>query len=367
MRILDKYILKSVIFIFFSSLFLFFFLYIIIDIFGHLDEIIRQSVPIIILKDYYLSLLPTIFIQVAPIACLLSVLFSLGKLNSNNEIIAMRSTGLNSWQISKSVISFAILISLFIFIVNEKIIPHTVITSNKIKKEYIESYNNKKDKRKVKINNLTCYGLGDRLYFIESFDPNDNSLEGITILEQDKNQNITSKIFAIKGKWQKNRWKFYQCQIFHFDKEGKIIKESQYFEEKIMKIAETPKDFTRQQIHISFMNIEQLKDYISRFSGSGAKTIIQNLKVELHQRTAYPFSNLVIAFVGLPFALMKRKRKGITFTSIGICIAVGFLYYVTNAISIALGKAGLLLPIVSAWLANLMFLFIAIYLLKKIS
>jgi len=365
MRILDKHILKSVVFVFFTSLFLFFFLYIIIDIFSHLDELIKQKVPIIILRDYYLAFLPTIFIQVAPVSCLLSVLFSLGKLNSDNEIIAMRAAGLNSWQISKSVIIFSLLISLVIFMVNEKMVPENITKSDRIKKEYMEISDG--DKAKEKIKNLTFYGLKNRLYFIEGFYPKDSSLEGVIILEQDKNQNISSKIFANKGKWQNNRWKFYQCQIFHFDSRGQIKKESQYFDEKIMDIDDSPEDFIKQQIQISFMNIRQLKDYISRFSDSGAKGIIRNLNVDLHQRIAYPLSNLVIAFVGLPFALMKKRRKGITFTSIGICIAIGFLYYVASAISIAMGKAGLLLPLIAAWLPNLVFLFAAIYLLKKIS
>ena len=86
------------------------------------------------------------------------------------------------------------------------------------------------------------------------------------------------------------------------------------------------------------MNIKQLKSYIDRFSKSGAIKALNNMRVDLHQKIAYPFGNFVIVLVGLPFALMIRSRKGSTFMSLGLAIILGFLYYVANAVSLAFGK-----------------------------
>ena len=72
-------------------------------------------------------------------------------------------------------------------------------------------------KRKEDIRNLTFYGLKNRLYFIDSFDPNDQILKGITIIEHDKNQNIKQKIVAYRGTWAGIAWKFHQCQITTFN------------------------------------------------------------------------------------------------------------------------------------------------------
>lgn len=77
MRILDRYILKSVVSVFFACILVFLFLYIIIDVFANLEEILKQQVNLSLLRDYYLSFLPLIFVQVAPIACLLATLFYL--------------------------------------------------------------------------------------------------------------------------------------------------------------------------------------------------------------------------------------------------------------------------------------------------
>ncbi|MFH1655455.1 MAG: LptF/LptG family permease [Candidatus Omnitrophota bacterium] len=363
MRILDKYILKSVVSIFLGALFAFFFLYVIVDILGHLDEFIRDKVVIDIIRDYYVSFLPIIFVQTAPVAFLLAVLSTFSRLNVNNEIVAMRSAGINIWQLTRQTIFLACLISIFIFWVNEKLIPPAMQLSDKIKTEQIEG--KKSAIQKDRINNLAYFGLENRLFFINTFIPKELSMEGITVLEQDKNQELKKKIFALKGAWQKGKWSFYGTQIFSYDKTG--FEESEFFEEKIMDIPETPEDFLKQRIQVDYMNIKQLRNYLSKLSDSGAKTVIRNMNVDIQQKYSYPFSTLIIMFVGLPFALMIRKRKGMTFASFGICIAVGFLYYIVNAVSIALGKSGLFEPIISAWFANIIFLVLALILLKKIT
>lgn len=360
MRIIDRYILKSVITIFVGSLFVFFFLYVVIDILSHLDEFLRDQVALSAIRYYYVSFLPIIFVQTAPIAFLLAVLSTFSRLNVNNEIVAMRAAGINIWQLIKQTIFLSLLISICIFWVNEKIIPQAMQVSDKIKTEQIEG--KRETIQKDKISNLAYFGLKNRLFFINSFEPKELSMEGITILEQDKNQELKKKIYAQKGIWDRRAWRFFNTQIFSYDENGEEIAE--FFEERTMDIPETPEDFLSQRIQVDYMNINQLKDYLNRLSDSGASSVIRNMKVDIQQRLSYPFSTFVVMFVGLPFALMIRKRKGLTFASFGMCIAIGFMYYLANAICIALGKSGLLPPVLSGWSANVLFLVIGLFLLK---
>ena len=57
---------------------------------------------------------------------------------------------------------------------------------------------------------------------------------------------------------------------------------------------------------------------------------------------------------------MMRGRKGMTFVSVGVAIAIGFLYFVMSAVALALGKGGMLPPFISAWIAPVVFAMIAI-------
>lgn len=357
MRILDRYILKSALSIFFSCVFIFLFLYVIIDVLSHLEDILKQHVNFSVLLQYYLSYIPIMFVQVAPFACLISTLYTFGKLNQDNEIIAMRTSGLSIFQITKTVIIFGLLISLFIFWVGDRIVPQSLALTQKIKTQMEEGKKRGREKKSEVIANLTMYGLKNRLFFINKFYPAANTMEGITILEHDEHQNITKKIVASKGVYNDNLWKFYRCITYNFDSNGQVLQEPQYFEEEIMVIPETPQDFINQRQQPDFMTIAQLDDYIWKLSRSGASTVIRNLKLDLYQRFTSPFTSMIIIFLGIPFSLIMRKRAT-GLSSIGLSIMMGFLYYILDAVSIALGRGEILAPILAASLSHIVvFLF----------
>jgi lipopolysaccharide export system permease protein len=363
MRILDRYILKSTVKIFVACVFSFLFLYVVIDLLANLEDLLKQQVTITLLLRYYLGSLPAMFVQVSPFACLLSTLYTLGKLNCDNEIIAMRSAGLSIFQIAKPIIVFGLLVSLFIFWISDRVVPQSAQDTQKIRMQMAQGKNRNKEKKNEPIDNLTMYGLKNRLFFINRFYPDTFTMEGITVLEHDQHQNITRKIVAAKGVYLDNIWKFFQCITYDFDNNGQVIQEPRYFEEEIMAISETPLDFLNQRQRPDSMNISQLEDYIWKFSKSGASTVIRKLKVDLYQRFTEPFTSFVIIILGIPFSLiMRRRATGLS--SIGISILVGFLYYMLDAVSTALGTGGIIAPLLAASLSHITALSYGMYLIK---
>ncbi|OGX07365.1 MAG: hypothetical protein A2Z88_03770, partial [Omnitrophica WOR_2 bacterium GWA2_47_8] len=271
MRIIDRYIVGSIIQIYLTTIIAFCFLYILIDLASNLDELISRKVPFAVLYQYYASFFPIILTQTSAIACLIATLFVYSHLNYGNEIIALRTSGLNFWKIARPAIAIALLVSSFIFWLNEEYVPNAQAKSERIRNANMVNEDDSAHRTKAKITNLTFYGLKNRLYFIDKFDPNTFEIEGITIIGFDGEQNIREKINAWKGKWTGIIWKFYNCQIAEFS--GTDIQSPTtvtFYEEKLMDIKESPQDFMRQRLNVSSMNIQQLKDYISKFSNSGA-------------------------------------------------------------------------------------------------
>lgn len=365
MRIIERHILLSIFKTFSAIMLIFIFLYVLIDTASNLDDFIRHQVPLMILMRYYLSLLPIILSHTMPTACLIACLIVFSSANAHNEIIVLRAGGLNFWKITRPAIFFGILVSLMMFGINEYFVPVAFTSSESIKSDQVAFALD--DKRKEEeIKNLTFYGLDNRLFFIDSFFVHDSSLRGITIIGHDKNQEIKEKIVALKGEWTGIVWKFHRCQITTLQEPGNhFTEETRYYNEKLMDIRETPDDFLKQRLNVEAMNIKQLQAYIQRFQGSGAARALNNLKVDLHQKIAFPFGNLVVLLVGLPLALLSGRRKALTFMSLGIAVGISFIFYVLNAIGLAFGKGGFLPPFVSAWVAPILFLSLAVYLIKK--
>jgi LPS export ABC transporter permease LptG len=368
MRILDRYILKSILLIFAGTVFTFAFLFILIDMFGNLQDFIEKSVSLSVIAQYYISFLPSIIVQTSTMACLIAVLFTYSNLNAHNEIIAIRASGMNFWQIARPALVFALFVSACVFLVNEEFVPQSSMVNQEIRDTQIKVVPSQKGKGLSLIHNLTFYGLKNRLFFIDTFDPNTNELTGITIIGHDHNQNLVEKIVALRAKWTGIAWKFFKCQITTYNSAlpntapGQI----QMTESKLMDIRETPKDFLRQRMDISAMNLRQLHGYIKRFSGSGALKTINNLRVDMHQKITFPLRNFIIVLIGLPFALMSvGKRKSMTFTSIAIALVIGFLYYVSDAVGLALAKGEALLPWEGAWLTPIIFTLVALFIIFR--
>ena len=63
--------------------------------------------------------------------------------------------------------------------------------------------------------------------------------------------------------------------------------------------------------------------------------------------------------------IMHRRATGLA--SLGIAIMVGFLYYVVNAVSLALGKAGLFPPLLAVSLSHIIFLSLGLLFIRKLS
>ncbi|MGD0336662.1 MAG: LptF/LptG family permease [Candidatus Omnitrophota bacterium] len=363
MRILDRYILSSIIGIFLSCVFVFLFIYVIIDILSQLEDLLKYSVSIALLVQYYLTNIPVMLVRVVPFACLLSTLYVFSKLNHTNEIIAMRTAGLSVPQISRNVIVLSVITSLFIFWVNDRVSPVALAINQKIRTRMEESKKQAKTKKEETINYLAMYGLRNRLFFIDKFNINTKTMEGITILEHDENQNLVKKIVANKGAYEDNLWKFYHSITYSFDLNGQVIGEPLYMEEEIMSIPETPQDFITQRQKPELMTSEELENYIWKLSKSGATNVIRNFKVDLYQRFTSPFMCIIMTLVGITFALRMRGRAT-GLSSIGLSLMVGFLYYILDAVGVALGRGGILTPLLATSVSHIVMLLFSLYMIE---
>jgi lipopolysaccharide export system permease protein len=363
MLILDRYVFRTFLKNFLFTLGVFIFLYVLIDLLTSLQEIIKNHPQALKIVELYLYSVPLIVSQTTPMACLLATLFTLGGLNQNNEIIAMRANGLGISRIVRPMIFFGLTLSLLIFLMNETVTPQAQRMSKMIKQFYVDKPTDALAETPVA--NVAVYGFNNRLFFINKLYPKAKTIEGLTILEHDDNQNVIAKIFAEKAVWRNNRWVLYQCFIYRMSESRKIKGEPLYFSDTSIKIQETPDDFLRQNIPVESMNAKELSMYIGRLPEQQASPAITKFKVDLYQKMAFPFTSLIVILLGIPSSIVIRGRA-IAFSSIGLCIGISFIFYVMFAVSIALGKGGVLPPFIAAWISHFAFGTASIYFIRRI-
>jgi len=210
----------------------------------------------------------------------------------------MRSSGLSIWQINKVTLLLGLILSCLIFLINEKIVPASQYRLMQIKVKKMGMSD--KNLSEQPIVNAAIYGLDNKLFFIGSFNPKDNSLKNVIVFEQDESQNILSKIAASSGEYKDGRWIFYDCITYKYSISHQIEGEPEYVKAKIMDYKDTPWDIRKQQLQISYMNSRQLSDYRDRLLKSNATAIIRNYNVEIQKRFAYPLSVVILMLISIP-------------------------------------------------------------------
>jgi lipopolysaccharide export system permease protein len=342
-------------------MFIFTVMAIIIDIFSFIDDIVKYKIPAASILSFYFYYTPTILLQVTPMAALLSSIFVLSNLNKHNEITAMKSSGISLWRIMAPLLVIGLIISMSIFILNEKVIPVSSREANAIRRDELEKKKNKDTKAKI-IQNVAIYGAGNRIIFARNYDTEKMTLGDIIIHEHDKSENLTSKISAQSGVWTGYGWRFYKVIMWNIDNSGKILGETMFFRQKMIALREKPSDFANREWRSEFMSYRELRKYIKNFRGVSTK-VTRSLLVDMYYKVSFSFISLIIILIGAPFALITTR--GGVLIGVGMSVGIGLLYYAFIAISLAFGKAELMPPLLSAWLGNIVFAGLGIYLINK--
>jgi len=362
MVIISRYVFKSFITVFLFCLLILWLLYIIGDIFGFLDEILRERIPVLNLLSFYWNLTPLILIQIIPVSTLIASVFLLGNLNKHSEITALRASGISVWHILKPMLIVAFIVSLFVFIINDKVLPNAMRTANKIRYEKLDVGKRGKDKS-IKIRNVAIYGYGNRIIFAREFDVNNNILKDVIIHRHDMKNDLIFKISAREMYWTKDGgWNGKDVVMYEMNNKGEFIGTPQLYNETKMSVIETPIDFINNQWKPEYMSFDQLRKYISIFA-TGSKRAYRRFLVDLNYKIAFPFTCMITILISAPFALSTKRGGALMGMAKGIVIAL--LYIPVMAFGLALGKGGTLPPFLAAWLSNICFGGLGIYLLNK--
>lgn len=352
MKIIDRYLLRQFVSPFCFSLLSFLFLYWTIDLFNHLDDFLRNQVPLWTLAQYYLASIPIVLVQTSPLASITGAVSCLGRLNRTHELTAMRSCGLSWFRISSPLLLTGLAITCVSLFLNDHMIPQAMMVTQLIEEEHFED---RTAKERTVIENVALYGTKNRMFYAKRYDPNDKILYDLIVFIDDAHHRPLAKIIAEKAEWIVNdKWKLFSCVSYQLGSEGEIVDKPTYYDERTMDLDETPQSFLKMESQIHFMKYEQLENYIERIAVSGPN-VTQRLLVELHNRIAFPFANLTLILVGIPFGILPARQKKRFLTGIGLCVVISVCFYLMNSVFISLGKAGILPAWLGAWGVNLIF------------
>jgi len=342
MKILRNYILKELIGPFFLSIIVFTFVLLVGNLIKLTDLIISKGVNVISVGKLFFYLLPYLLSYTIPMAMLSACLLAFGRMASDNEITAMRATGIKVLRVSLPAILTAFMISLALVPLNDKLIPRARYISRRILKE-------------IGIKSPTAYleagtfikAFEDYIIFIHAIDK--NILKNIRIYQPQEGKQ-TRTIVAEEGEIipipekniirlrlkngtsdepnPRNPESFYKLNFRSYymnlstsglARSGKLLKKS-----KEMTLAELSEEYKKMK---------------------GKSIDLAPILTEIHKKISLSFAPLAFVLIGIPIAI--KTRRGEKTIGFGVSLGILVVYWLMLAGFTACSLKGA----IPAWLA----------------
>ena len=363
-RILDEYVVREFLFMFFLALAGFVMLMLVFTFFELINDILRNRIPLSTVGAYLINLTPSMIYQIAPLAVLIAVLVTFGVLNRNSEIIAMKATGISLYRLVVPVIGISAVLAVSLFLFDDYYLPQAnqrqEALRNIIKGRPAQTVLHPEQKW---IFGDPRTGEPGRIFYYQFYDPIREEFANLSVFEfNPATFALTRRIFAARVFWDPDQatWRFQNG--WQRDIEGENSKDYREFTQtSFSEIHEDPGYFTKKEEQSQEMNFGQLDRYISDLRQSGFDTM--RLRVALWRKLADPVVAIVMAVLAIPFALSMGRRGSLT--GIAVAIGVALTYFVAESLFSALGNVNYLPAALAAWSSDILFGLVGGYLLLR--
>lgn len=346
MSILQRYIGSLLLRNLGLALLVFVFLFLVFDFFDRIDNILAEDAGAWIAIQYFLFKIPRILTLMFPIALMVSILMTMGLLSKSSEITAMRAAGVPIITLAAPALVLGGALSVCAFLIGEYVAPASERRSREIYNIDIRQ----KDRRGGYSQSKFWWRDGPRLFSVDNFDSRSDELSGLSVFEISPDYKVRVRTDAASARWLNPELGWSMVDVYErtFLSDGETRENR--FRSLPLPIRDTPEDFYEVRTEPSTMTVSQLRRFIRQQRKNGID--VSDYLPYLSEKFSFALFNLVIVLIVLPFAL-RPARSGSMAGSVLAGLVIGFTYYVVHSFSMALGKAELFPPVLSAWVANI--------------
>lgn len=367
MKLLDRYIIRQFVATSVFGLVTFLLIFLVIDMMEKLDDFIDANTPVAAIGLYYLAFMPEIIKLMTPVAMLMGALFVVGRLSNQNELPAMKSSGLSLYRFLAPFLVVALVVSLLSVYFSGWIVPY----ANE-KKTAIERTHLHRSQSTGTSLPLFFQDGRTRLISIGFYESANKTGHQVSVEEfADTNLTVMRRRFdARQMEWRElghgatdtmdSGWELMSGTLREFEGEQQRIT---FFDRlELGRMSISPADIEKKQRKPDEMNYPDLREFIGNQQRAGQD--VSRWLVDLHAKIAFPFASVIVVLFGVPFASIKR-RGGLAI-DFGVCVAITFIYLAFMKTSQVFGYNGDLNPLLTAWLANIIFFGLALVNLLRV-
>jgi lipopolysaccharide export system permease protein len=359
LKILDRYILKKFLGSFFFIVILMAMLAVVVDFAEKIEDFAKPDGPKYseIIFDYYLNFMPYITSLLFPLYALIAVIYFTSRLAANSEIIAMIGNGINFYRLLYPYLIGACIIAGIHFLANHFVFPMANKSRTKFENTYIWKHN-----FQGPTDNIHLFSGKNEEIYIQHYSRSDSTGHNFSLTRYDNtglNRNFILEAQRVKLIKYPNTWRIFNYNIRYVNGiNERLVKGSQMDTTINLKSA----DLAKRDNMKDAMSSKELVKYVAEEKSKGSGMVVP-FQVEYYRRTADPFSIIVLTIIGL--SISSRKMRGGMGWHLVLGMLISALYIFMGKFSMTFSTHAGLPPIIGAWVPNIIFGIVAIYMLFK--
>ncbi len=355
------YILKEMTPIFLLGLMTFTVILLMDKILKLIELIVTRGVRLSQILMLLLFISPSFLIFTIPMAFLLAVLLSFGRLSGDSEITAFKASGISLYQLYFPVLFF----SIGVYLLTSFLVIYGLPWGNRGFKATL--YLMAQSKADIEIKERVFNDVFDGfVLYVDKVPIQGKKMEGILIYD-DRDKEKINTIFAREGflvsnpKSQEVVLRLLDGDIHRFEPGTNIYQKMQFNTYDLrLELAKTLMAMGK-RLRDHEMSIDDIREKMEKRRSLGQD--ITSQEVELHKRYAIPFSCLVFGLLGVPLGIQPR-RSGRSYGFV-LSLLILLAYYVSLNASEIFAIKKTIPPFLAGWSPNLLFGSLGIYLLSR--
>jgi len=325
---------------------------------------VNKGVPLGYILRLLYFLLPSFLVLTIPMATLLSVLLAFNRLSSDNEITALKASGVSLYQMIPPVLVFACATYTATTFLSLYSVPWANEGSRALLYEVASSKASAGIREKMF--NDDFEGL---VLYVEEIQPRTLRWEKVFISDS-RNPAQVLTIIAREGEVLSDpgtlaiTLRLKRGAIHKLGKEPDAYEKIDFSTYDLRLHLKTGlKEKRTEEKHPADMTLAELGRSIQALRAKGSHAKIQWVKV--HEKFSIPFACLVFGLIGIPLGLQSRVARSGKFQGFAWAIGVLLVYYLLTNAGTSLAERGVVLLEAGMWSANAVFITLGIYLLIK--
>lgn len=338
-------------------------------ILNDLEDLIEWGATTGEILGYFGVLTPGYLTTVLPVGLLLSILFSLSNLHRNGELIAMRSSGLSLWRITRTLWLAGAFFTGLMFHLNAEVTPWSEERARSLLEGFAYQAELEQDKAPGigLVRGLTYYNHQERrIYFMNRFRIPTLQAYGLTVHQLDEGDREISRLLANEAYFDdaSGHWVLIQGRELRFDPDsGQQVFSRAFARMEEPSLTDDPglmRLFRKKPQDLSFLELQRV---LAALPGETDPRYV-DYSMRYWSVLAQPFSCLVVVALAIPFAVTGVRSNPM----VGVSKSIGFFfaYYLVFNLAFLIGTWNWIAPLAAAWIPNALALGIGFYLNRRL-